>query len=230
MWRKKRFVEHSSLHSLARELGVERRRNARVNYPRRLNAGLPQIAFEGYPMRAYDISAGGCALHDPGEVLGKDIGVEVALTVHFRDRVEDVKCRLVGRVDHRRHIQFLNLPADHAQTIAKQIVPGVCGGTLKNSFKADGAAPKLIAREVWSSLAGDGLTLDVDGPRLAQAAFAGRANTIHRQSWPTNGEGRPLSHAELNDLILFVANVRQPTAAVIALQDELENLMLEVGG
>lgn len=136
MWRKKRFVESSTVHMLARELGVERRRNARVNYPRRINGGLPQIAFDGYPMRAYDISAGGCALHDPGEVLGKDIGIEVALTIHFADRVEDVQCRLVGRVDHRRHIQFLNLPAARAQIIARQIVPGVCGGGLKNSFKA----------------------------------------------------------------------------------------------
>ena len=229
MWRKKRSVENSLVHRLARELGVERRRNARVNYPRRINAGLPQIAFDGYPMRAYDISAGGCALHDPGEVLGKDIGVEVSLTIHFADRIEEVQCRLVGRVDHRRHIQFLNLPAARAQVIAKQIVPGVCGSVLKNSFKAEGAAPKLLAHEVWSSLAGDGLTLDVEGPRLAQAAFAGQMNTIHRTDWPTGADGRPLTQAQLNDLILFVANVRQPTAAVIALQDELEGLLMGVG-
>lgn len=216
-----------TIQQLAQKLGVERRRHARVVYPLLTTGPLPAVEYFGRRVRVEDLSVGGCCINDPQERLGKDVGIELTLTLLFPDGAEDVRCRLVGRVDHRRHIQFLDLPPVRAGHIAQTVMPGVCGAGLSRTMKAQPEGPQLAAREVWMSLIGDGIVLEDDVHRLAQIMLAGQNYTVYHGAWPTGPDRERLSHAELLKLILFVANVRHPSPGISKLLSELETLSLE---
>lgn len=217
----------SSVQALARQLGVERRLNARVLYPKRTTGPLPAISFDGQAIKVYDISVGGCCLHDPSEILGKDVGGELRLTLFFRDEAIEVRCRLVGRVDHRRHIQYLNLPPSRSSYLKAVINGAVNGSSLKQTWPPEFDGPALDAREIWSSLAGDSVTLVDDVHRTGQMSIAGMTYTLHKNAWPTDANGDRVPHHRLLALILFLANIPQPTGSIQLLLAELEALSLE---
>lgn len=229
MWRKKSEWndENSNVRELARELGVERRRNVRVLYPKLTTGPLPAITLGAQALQAHDLSVGGCCIQDPHEHLGKDVGNTLVLTLHFPDSPVEVTSRLVGRVDHRRHIQFLDLPPARAAQLAHVITSGVGAAYLKCTTRSEGQGAVLAAREIWSSLASDSLTITDDLHKAAQAVIDGRSILIHKNAWPTSADGERISREDMLGLILFVANIPRPSPAVLGLLESLEQLTLE---
>jgi hypothetical protein len=230
-WRKKAQAldpEVSGVHRLARQLGVERRKNPRVLYPKSTTGPLPAVSFEGQFLRAQDISSGGVCVHDPKEFMGNSVGIELTLTLHFPDGYQEVRCRLVGRVDLKRHMQFLDLPEKRAGQITKALSTGICASSLRMcANKGDSTGPKLTAKEIWSSLAGDSLTIEDDVHVLARASVNGRVYTVHKKAWPSGPDGSALSQEEMLGLVLFVANIFHPSSAVKDLLHHLETFSLE---
>ncbi|CAM5999394.1 unnamed protein product [Sphagnum balticum] len=154
---------------LAEKLGVEQRASVRVRYPRVTEVcRLPQIAFLDYKFIVYNISTGGCALLDSDEVLGPQVGHEIQLTLTWPDGVERVNARIVSRVDHRRHIQFLNLAPARIKQLANSMSAGVRGLSMRRHALSSLQGPSMEANELWSSPAGDSLVLETSVHRLAQ--------------------------------------------------------------
>lgn len=217
----------SNLLRLATQLGVERRLNARVRYPRLPVCKLPEAAHRGMLLELHDISAGGCCLFDPEEVLGPQIGQEIELELRWTTGNEKVRARIVGRVNDRRHIQFLDLTPTRQSQLRRYMTAGVRGGAIRRHGNALGHdIPPLMAAEIWSSFHGDSLIVENDEHRLAQIQLFDESFLIFKDAWPARGPERtPCTKIELEQLVLFVVNIPQPSGGVSRLRETLEALL-----
>ena len=228
-WRKKTAVgEDSGLQDLATQLGVEKRFSPRVAYPPKTTAGLPTIGFEGHLLRVHDLSVGGCSLIDPTEIFGPNIGQEIELRLTWANSEDLVKARLVGRVDHRRNFQFVDLNPTSAERIRNLIGPGVRGADLRASVTASRGGPNLEAIEVWSSLAGDSVTIESHLQRVASVYIQGKTISVLRDHWPLDERSQPISRADFDALTLFLANIPNRSRALGEILFLLEELGHEV--
>lgn len=228
-WRKKSDVpEDLGLQALATQLGLEKRFSPRVSYPPKTNAGLPSISFNGRPLRVHDLSVGGCSLIDPTEVFGPDVGQEVELRLTWTTGEDVVRARLVGRVDHRRNFQFLDLAPARAERIRGLIGPGVRGLDLRGSVAASRGGPNLEAIEFWTSLAGDSVTIESHLQRIASVYIQGKTISVLRDSWPLDERSQPISRTDFDALTLFLANIPQRSRALGEILFLLEELGHEV--
>lgn len=211
---------------LARRLGVERRYSPRVICPKIPTALLPSIAYEGKSIQAHNISIGGLCLLDPNEYLGPAIGHDVNLILRWFDgSAVSVHSRIISRVDHRRHIQFLNLPQERMKLIEQAIQPGVLGEGMRVIYNGDADGPVMQAREAWSSLKGDTLIIEDDVHRLAQVTLNGESYTLFKESWPQKDQ-KPLTDFEFAELILFLINIPQPTDLLEAFIGHVEEMAM----
>lgn len=229
IWRRTKGLANenvSPVHTLASRLGVERRYSPRAKFPDQAAfVTLPTILFSGQIIRMRDLSVGGCCLWDSKELLGPQIGQDVLLTMRWKDADEPVRARIVSRVDHRRHVQFLNLQSSRQDQIKSLIAPGIAGLDMRPSSLSVGSpGPILDAKEIWTSLKGDSLTIEEDVHRLAAAHINGLDLIILREAWPTTKEKSPASPREFEALLLFLANIPNPSQNVKALLEKLGRL------
>lgn len=230
-WKKPKFqINNSSvqLDKLASRLGVERRFAIRIHYPRIHSGLLPSISFNGKSLKASDISTGGCCLLDNQGVLGPSVGNEASLTLGWPNDSLPVRCRIVSRVDNRRHIQFLDLPAAKIKTLAKAIHPGSLALNVRPGVKAVEHGPTVMAREIWTSPAGDCVTIEDHIHRLAQISLAGVHYTLYKQAIPIKETSAPLSHSEMACLVIFLRNIPQPSEHLQALLTHVESFLQPV--
>lgn len=215
-----------TLQALATQLGVERRVQARVRYPLQSRVcRLPEIHYQGHQMTVQNISVGGCCLLDPNEYLGPAIGHEIELHLHWSTTVEAVQARIVSRVDHRRHIQFLSLSQNRQVQLVKSMTAGVRALSMTRAAAATEIGPSMHAAELWSSPLGDSLVLENDIHRIAQIHLLGEQFTLYREAWPSKSGAR-CTRAEFENIVLFVANIGNPSAQVRGLQKYLEDLIV----
>jgi hypothetical protein len=213
-----------SLQSLATQLGVERRLNVRVDYPQTPKiCRLPEIYFQDNLLKVQNISVGGCCVLDPLEHLGPTIGHELELNLHWATTAERVKARIVSRVDHRRHMQFLDLTVGRRNQLVKSMAYGVRGQSLTRSAHASELGPSMDALELWSSPHRDSVILLKDMHRTAQIFFQNEEFVIYREAWPSKAPGGKCSRPEYEQLILFLANIPLPSPALRELLGFLES-------
>jgi hypothetical protein len=219
-----------SLLALASKLGVERRLNVRVRYPNNVRVcRLPEVAFEGHELKVQNISVGGCAVLDPIEYLGPSVGLDIKLTLHWSTVAEAVNARIVSRVDHRRHVQFLNLSSGRQGQLIKSMTFGVRALSMVKHAHPSELGPSIEAVELWSSAHHDSLIVETDVHRLAQLFVNGDQYVIYREAWPKRAKGAPCSRLEFEQLILFLANIPVPSPAVMGLLSLLEQQIV-LGG
>jgi len=228
-WRKAKPPESTSdVLKLASKMGLERRQFVRVKYPELQKfTVLPEIGFADSFFRVIDISVGGCCLFDPHEMLGSQVGVEVDLTLAWGGKIDHVKSRIVSRVGHRRHIQFLNLEKAKTDRLKDWMGPGIRGQGLKLVTAAEGAAgPALDADEVWTSLQGDSVIFENHVHRYTQINLNGKPYSIFREAWPVRDGNKPSRPKDLEQLVLFLVNAPQPSlrlkSLIITLQQMIE--------
>lgn len=230
LWKKKPQAEEPFVQLLASQLGVERRQNVRVNYPERTTACLPAISVKDRRLRVHDISVGGCCLIDQDDCLGPNVGIELTLQMAFPNQIDEIRARLVGSVDKRRHIQFLNLAPARVDQLKAQMVFGIRALGVKAVFKSAEAGPALHAREIWNSMQGDALIIE-DGVHLrAHAEIAGEIFYFLKGARPQDRHQAPVSDAKLLSLVLFLANIKQQSADIKQLLTDLEEIILEGQG
>lgn len=213
-WRKRKPHEMKSSPSLiqiAAKLGIERRANVRVKYPETQLSKLPEVYYSDYHFRVNDISVGGCCLLDPEEVLGPQVGHDVELTVHWPTGIEQVKARIVSRVDARRHIQFMNLSKSRQNFLMKSMTSGIRGQGLNNHGFSNRSNVSVEAVELWSSHFGDSVVIENGVHRLAQIELQSEQYHIFRDAWPQKNPGGKCSKNEFEQLILFLSNAPLPT-------------------
>lgn len=211
---------------LVGRLGVERRHAPRIRFPDYECHIHPIVEHGGTKLKVYDISVGGCCLIDPHEVMGVTIGNEIKLTLHWLDGREDIRARLVARVDDKRHIQFLNLPQGRVE-ILKFLIEPATRGVLVHMHSALKSGPQLQAREIWSSFQGDSITIEDHVHRLAQISLFGVEYTLFKNAWPVKDGAAPLSRQEVTSIILFLANVNHPSPLLNEISAHLQNLSLK---
>lgn len=229
-WRKRKpdiIDSPSDLLGLAERLGVERRLNVRVRYPRGARlCKLPGVRFQGSDLRVQDISVGGCCILDPYEILGSEIGQDIELEMRWMTGDEKVRARIVARVDHRRHIQFNELSAQRQNQLRKYMVSGVRGASLRKHLNPDPSGPGLAAAEIWSSLHGDTVTLENDLHRMAQVHLNAESFLFLKESWPIKESNSQMcSKIEFEQIILFLANIPYPSEKLSALMTSCEELL-----
>lgn len=224
-WRRKSEVPKNSVFTVnehAAKLGIERRLHVRVRYPLRALTTLPQASYQGRTLFVFDISAGGLCLLDPEDHLGPDAGQKVELTLRWPKIERRVSCRLVSRVHDRRHIQFLDLESERAESIKRAIDDGVRGLAMKPVIVPVATrTPALAARELWNSVHGDSLSFFDDIHLLADATVNGKSFRIHKESWPAGAEGKAATVEDVEGLLLFLANLPNPSPAVKNLLSQL---------
>lgn len=213
-WRKAKpqvNIAPTPLGDLVRRVGVERRQHLRVLLPQATCAILPQASFEGAPLNMHDISVGGCCLLDPSEILGPNVGNDLQLGLLWHDGYFKVHARIVARVDHKRHIQFLDLAADRADLIRSGIVSGALAQAVMQNAQFPDDGPVLEAREVWSSLNGDSVILEDHFHRLARVMLQETEIALYRDAWPMKDGAKPISRLEMDHLLLFLCNIPLPS-------------------
>jgi hypothetical protein len=218
----------STVHTLARELGVERRVNVRVRYPLVTTGPLPAIFVADAPIRVHDISIGGCCLLDVHERLGITAGETIPLELVWSDSDRLlVNSRLVGSVDLRRHMQFLDLPPSRLEALKKAMQAGVEGLGLRIMVNTENSAIPIEALEIYSSLSGDSLVLESDIYRVGSVVRNGQTIVLYRNGRPHYENKKPLTHTDFLELILFIANLPSRSRALDELLLNLENQILK---
>jgi hypothetical protein len=227
-WRRKKksaTAISSNVKAYASQLGIERRRQARILCPHQNLNILPSFFFGTRSLRVHDISVGGACLIDQEGHMGPSAGQEIELRLIWPECERLVRCRLVSRVDHRRHVQFLDL-GDRREAIEAAIGPGVLGQSMRPSHPA-GRDIQLTARELWTSGNGDSLTFVDDVHALADITMAEASFRLMKDAWPMNPSGRPATPREFERILIFLCNFPRPSASVTALKARLQAIFFE---
>lgn len=226
-WRKKKPPQNtSSILQMATKMGIERRRFVRVKYPEleESYSALPEIGFETSLFRVMDISVGGCCLFDPKELLGAQIGQDIELNFIWTGKIDKVKSRICGRVDHRRHIQFMDLSNERVEQLKKSMLPGVRGQAMKVVAHYDNG-PVLEADEVWNSPHGDAVTFENHVHRYAQIFMLNTSYSIFREAWPVKDNNKPSTPKDLEQLLMFLSNIPMPSLRLKGLITTLHQML-----
>lgn len=230
-WRKRKtdtLKEGPSLLALATKLGVERRFAVRVRYPQSARVcRLPEIYFADKILQVHDISTGGCCLLDPQQHLGPSIGTDIELNIHWLTGVDKIRARIISRVDHRRHIQFLNLSTNRQNQLTRSMNAGVFGLSMSRHASSVELGPTIQASELWSSAYSDSVVLENDVHRLAQIYLQGEQFVIFREAWPNKVPGGKCSRTDFEKLVLFLANIPSPTQGLKDLLTNLERQIIQ---
>ncbi|MGE0527019.1 MAG: PilZ domain-containing protein [Bdellovibrionales bacterium] len=216
-WKRKQLIidQGSQVHALAMRLGVWHRRHPRLFYPDTSVDLLPTIEFREQPLKVVDISVGGCCLLDPEEHLGPRVGQEAILNLKWRDAENiPVRARLVSRVDHRRHFQFLDLPMHSAFTLNSVASVAVRAHSVRRSQSPAESGPTLLAREIWCSARGDGVALLDHAQEMAIVNFANHRIHVWREKWPMTEDGKKFGRVQMGELLVFLANIPCPGVAL----------------
>ncbi len=217
----------SLVQSYATKLGIERRQSARVRFPSQYLTSLPCIFFGERAIRVHDMSVGGTCLIDQEDHLGPSAGIEVDLRLIWPDGERPVRARIVSAVHNRRHIQFIDLPADLVTIIKSAIAPGVLALTMKPLMDLAETHLSIHAQEVWTSLNGECLTFLDDVHVGAELYLDGKNFKFLRDSWPVNKENLPATPREVEHILVFLENVPQPSKALTDLKAQLQTLYFE---
>lgn len=225
-WRKKKMPPPegpSNLHGLARRLGIERRTTIRIRYPVYSQVcRLPTLSFGKRHLVIQDISVGGCCVLDSEQILGPAIGNEVMLEFNWSGAIEPVTCRIVSRIHHRRHIQFLDLPEHRRLLLNASMESGVLGLALRKNSPTDDVAIPVDAVEFWSSTSGNNIIIENQVHCLAKIHFKGEMFEVYRGADPIRANGESCTPEEIEQLILMTCNVPSPSPSILDLLLSLE--------
>lgn len=226
-FKKNERAETQGVQDLAKKLGIERRLNVRVRSPLVPLDLLPRIRSGSKTLRLHDLSIGGCCLVDYDEVLGPSVGTEVQLNLEWCNKVTPVRSRIISRVDHKRHIQFTDLPSEMVPRIRRAMESGVRGSTVRPNLPATFQGPTLEAQEVWISSQGDSLTFRSDLLVRAEFSIQDLLFKVYVEAWPSDKNGKPVDREQLEDILLFLVNIPTPSRLVKELLEDLERMHMQ---
>jgi hypothetical protein len=227
-WRKKQAAapKVSSVQAYAAQLGVERRRQARILYPHHNLNLLPSVFFGTRSLRVHDLSVGGACLIDKEDFMGPNAGHDLELRLIWPECERVVRCRMVSRVDTRRHIQFLDLEGERVEAINSAINPGVLGQSMRIT-QLTSREPRLEARELWTSVNGDALSFADDVHVIAELTFAGQTFRLLKEAWPLDSGNQPASPRDVERMLIFLFNFPRPSESVNTLKQQLQSFYFE---
>lgn len=217
----------SLVQSYANKLGIERRLSVRVRFPTQFLTSLPSVFYGPNAVTVHDLSVGGCCLLDDADHMGPNAGNDIELRMIWPASEKTVRARIVSRVHNRRHIQFLDISPDIVASIRAAIAPGVLGITVTPLIDRPPGGIPIYAREVWTSLNGECLSLLDDIHVAAELHLDGRDYKFLRNAWPVKADGQPASPLEVENILIFIENISRPSAALKELKAQLQTIYFE---
>ena len=182
---------------------------------------LPEIHYQGNPMRIYDISLGGTCLIDDLDYLQSTAGNTVVLDLVWKDKIIAQPSLIVAAGYDKRHIRFLDLDTQSYVRLNLLLKPGFLGLRLRRIHLGEAKHLDIGAQEVWVGISGEAVTLFPDlGPNLpiAEATLYGQSALIYENAPPVykhqskNGlPGQRIREDLLHDLLIFTVNIKNPT-------------------
>jgi hypothetical protein len=195
--------------------GINRRKNARVNYPPENILGpFPEITLHSRSLNIINISVGGLLVSDPDNNLGFEVGQIFKINMIWSDFSTSMKAKVVGVVLNKRHIQFIDFNAPAFVRISDLVKPGFLG---QKFYKVDNFNGQLDALEMWIGPTNDTLIF-LDNQILAEYNTNKVKILFPANEPPEFAVGsRRLESKDLKDLFVQISNFRNPSPRVLKL-------------
>lgn len=235
-------VGKSSTARLATENAMDRRRTARVLYPEIGQIGeLPAIFFEGKALKIQDLSLAGTCLVDPFDYLQSTAGNVVNLDLKWSDSlVTHQPSLIVAAGNDKRHIRFIDLDVKSFVRLNLLLRPGFLGLKMRKIMDKGSPHIHLGAHEVWVGMTGEALTLFPiigDHTPLAEITIDGQVILLYQTGAPVyrnkTDQGLPgqrIKESLLNQLVLFVTNIKSNSHHINILRTALDQAYHEYQG
>lgn len=210
----------ASIHKLVNQNHLNKRKNVRINYPHFGAAGLfPHIFYKGHELNVANISLGGLLIVDDTEQFGTQVGEVVNLEFTWSDFTTKLRARLVGANLQRRHLQFVDFNAQAFLRISQLVKSGHTGQRFHRVRNDSGT---LQADEMWLGPAGETLVFKTaDSPAELTLESRDKFHLKKDQITLLAATKSPVSPAQLNDLMIMLANFPQPTEKIKQLVESL---------
>lgn len=220
--------KNMSLSLLAHNHKLAQRKNSRINYSHIGAVGdLPKVYFNEDEMNIANISAGGLLIIDDHSQLGNNVGNTIVLELKWDDYKAKIRSRIVGANLHRRHIQFVDHNS-HVESRINKVVESALPGT--KFYQAHTVLPGssrttlLQYDEIWLDSAGNSLQFikSTEQGELAELMYNGKHTVFYVNKWPFEKTNkRNLTPNEVAELIVLIANFKNPTARIRYLVEKM---------
>lgn len=202
---------------MARRHGLDRRLYTRIMIPPSDYCYLPKIIFDGTEFLIVDISVGGACVADPEEKLLSFLSQSVELKLWWPDLSESLLLQVAGVSKNvNRHLQFLNLSYFSRLRIEDLVRMGCLGNKMSKAGPVEKTPIQLSVNELWTGPDGDVLQF-FENPQIDGELNLGNLiiQFYHRSSprvISLDGlQSRPISRAEISQVIVFLANIKDKT-------------------
>ncbi|MCB0365631.1 MAG: hypothetical protein H6624_04360 [Bdellovibrionaceae bacterium] len=213
---------------LAAENSLDRRKAARIHYPEHGAVGnLPEIHFEGKPMRIYDISLGGTCLIDDLDYLQSTAGNTITLDLVWKDKVIPQPSLIVAAGFDKRHIRFLDLDTQSYVRLNLLLKPGYLGLRMRKIPMDDAKHLQVGAEEMWVGISGEAITLFPNMEKnlpIGEITLYGHSVLVYADAPPVykfqSRDGLPgqrIREQLLHDLLIFAVNIKNPSERMMDL-------------
>jgi hypothetical protein len=204
---------------------LNRRKNTRIKYSHMGAVGnLPRVYLNDDEMNIGNISTGGLLIVDDSGRLGETVGEIINLELRWPDMNAKLRARIVGANLHRRHIQFVDFNPNVFVRISQLIKSGFLGSKF---FKVDTSRSNVAAEELWIGPTNESLVFHRQGQNLplAELHVNGEIYEFQPGQLPTvKSSGQPIMSGVLSELLVLLANLRDPTHNVRNLIERLQAL------
>lgn len=239
MWRKiqtwwrhfvyanKHEAQPDSIQQIITHHALNRRKNTRIKYSHMGAVGaLPRVFFNGDEMNVGNISTGGLLLIDDTGRLGETVGEIIPLELRWSDTSVLLRSRIVGANLHRRHIQFVDFEPTVFVRISSLIKPGYLGSKF---YKVDTQKANVVAEELWVGPTRESLVFHKTNgdPTLPHAELHWDGETYEFQPGQlpkAKSSGQVISSSTLNDILILLANLPDPSNFVRELIERNQSL------
>lgn len=227
-----------TIQRLAITNAINRRKNTRVKYPHIGPVGrLPTIFFEEKALKIHDVSVGGVCVLDPLEELDLEAGQEFQLTFSWEDCSYDVVATMVRVNLDKKHVKLLNPNPDITVRLQLLLKPGYIGTKFHKVPQIPGSPVQLQALELWVGPTGESLSFihDPDNPEVlgemrlfkTDIEFREDSPPVYRSKGRRHEVGQRLDRELIKDIIICLANIKNPSQRVIDLIERIEPYLTE---
>jgi hypothetical protein len=229
-WHNRIFTNSGDLHvdtiqKIVTVNALNRRKNTRIKYSHMGAVGnLPRVFINDDEINIGNISTGGLLIVDDTGRLGETVGEIIMLELRWIDMTVKLRARIVGANLHRRHIQFVDFNANVFVRISQLIKSGFLGSKF---FKVDTQRSNVAAEELWIGPTNESLVFHKQGQSLplAELHLSGEIYEFQPGHLPTiKSSGQVINSAILSELLVLLANLRDPSHNVRDLIERLQML------
>lgn len=215
-----------SLHQIASNAGIERRRHPRILYPTcQAPKVLPFILYEDFQVKARDISDGGFCISSNALTEKLSVGEDYEFQLKWDESmpVEAVTARMIAVSFQKLHFQFKEIGEMALDKIRLEINIAQRGLKTKSTFFSLNEEIQTNVREIWVNDLGDRLVFHLGKELWVEASWMKQSLQFFHESssdllpsvWDTHLQTQFLVFlvnipAPSDELKRFIEKIREP--------------------